>query len=53
MSEDEMEAGGHEGHAGGRERPQEAEPPGTKSPALSGPPESMYVETALQDMPAA
>lgn len=56
MSKDEMEVGGHEGmegHAGGGKRPREAEPPGTRSPALSGPPESMYVETALQDMPAA
>lgn len=56
MSKDEMEAAGHEGtegHAGGGERPREAEPPGTQSPPLSGPPEHMYVETTLQDMPAA
>lgn len=56
MSEDEMEAGGHEwmkGRAGSGERPREAEPPGTQSPALSSSPEGRYVETDLQDMPAA
>lgn len=56
MSEDEMEAGGHEwmkGHAGGGERRREAEPLGTQSPALSSPPEGRYVETDLQNTPAA